>query len=388
MSTVHNACERLGIMLEVRAALDSARTPVGYDVLSLEGRREYAKDAELKFLRAEVKRLQSAVHNQESFFERLVEAARHPLDPPEFRLEPSTGRKRRDVILHLSDLHYGELVREEDTPGGLNVFNRRIFRLRLERYVKAVIGSLRDFAAGHTLDNLIFALGGDIVTGDEIFPNQIWALDRHPVEQVLEVADLLSWALREIMHVSSEELGMSGVYIYCVPGNHGRMKGTKRSGGQPPTYSWDWLVYKLLERDLANYPVNTFGIEPAGVLYFGSKDHIFQLSHGHEIRGALSISFYGVGRFDARSIRTQKIIPDALLLAHYHQAASIPIGYGESLHNGSFLGANNLAQFTGASPASQNLYLVSEEFGPAQRSIIQLQTREERNVRTNVYEVG
>lgn len=364
------------------------RQPEVVDVTTREGREEYGREAELKYLRKENKKLQESVHDQETLFDRIVSAAHRPRSTPNFTYSPSDGAKRRDVILHLSDLHYGEHVKAEETPGGVNIFNAEVFEERLKRYVDATCGILQDSAAGHTMENLIFACGGDFVTGDNIFPFQAWTLDRHPIEQVLELTELLVNAAHEIMRVGFEEVGMRGAYFFCVTGNHGRMQGGKKSGGQPPTYSWDWLIYKMLEKQLSNYPVTTFAIEPAGSLYFGSKDHIFHLAHGDTLKGALSIPFYGVGRFDQRSIRSHQIVPDAILLGHFHVRGDVPLGHGESLHSGSFMGPNNLSKFVGASPASQTVYLVSEEYGAAQRNVVYLQSRTERQLKPTVYSVG
>lgn len=357
------------------------------DATTREGRRELETRAELNWYKSEHKKLSEQLMSQERLFDRFVDAAVAPRPAPMFSSARSDGAKKRDVILHLSDLHYGEEVRPEDVPNALETFNVDVIRERAKRYVDAVGNSLEDLSAGHTVENLVIALGGDMVTGDDIFRGQPWQLDRHPVDQVLECADLLGSMFHEIIGVAKENVGVHEIALMCVVGNHGAVGG-RQAGARPSTYSWDYLLYKVLERTLAGYPIDSMVIEPGGSLYFGTKNHVGQLIHGDEIRGWASIPFYGIGRFDSRSIRMSNLVPDFVLMGHIHQRAEIPIGYGEVFTSGSWMAANNLARNVGAGAPTQNMLIVSEEYGVAQRNTIHLQTRDERRNSPSIHVVG
>lgn len=357
------------------------------DATTGEGRKELRQAAELKFYKKEHDRLSRELVTQEGLFERFIDAAVASRPAPVFSSARSDGAKKRDVILHVSDIHYGECVVPEDVPNALETFNVDVIRTRADRYVKAVTNSMEDYAAGHTLENLVFAFGGDFVTGDEIFGGQEWQMDRHPVEQVLELADILVAMLEEILGVAYDSLGMHGASVLSVLGNHGAVGG-RRGGARPNSYSWDYLLYKVVEKMVRGWRIDEYAVETGGSLFFGTKDHVGQLIHGDEVRGALSIPFYGIGRFDSRSIRMSNLVPDFMLMGHIHQRSEIPMGYGEVFTSGSWMAANNLARHVGAGPATQNMIVMSEEYGPAQRNTIHLQTRDERRKLPTIHQVG
>jgi hypothetical protein len=233
------------------------------------------------------------------------------------------------------------------------------------------VGSLMEsYAAGHRIENIVFALGGDMVEGDEIYRGMEWHLELDPAEQVLGARELLGGAIDAIMEIGAA-LGVSTANVLCVPGNHGRVGG-KKGGDRPPSYSWDYLVFKLLEERLANHPIKTFAIEKAGACYFEMKGNLFGMIHGDEIRGWGGIPFYGITRADARMVRTANLIPDYVLLGHHHQPAAIPVGYGEWLMSGNWVGGNSLSKIVGSNTPSQSVYFVSEEHGVCDRSLIYL----------------
>ena len=107
------------------------------------------------------------------------------------------------------------------------------------------------------------------------------------------------------------------------------------------------IVYKLLEERLANHPIKNFVIEGAGNYIFDIAGNLFGMVHGDEVKGWGGLPFYGLTRQDARNIRTLNVIPH-VLLGHHHQPASIPIGYGEYLMSGNWVGANNLSGVVGS----------------------------------------
>lgn len=358
-----------------------------HDVLSKEGREGYARDSELKSLRKEAKRLQKAVFDQEAALERFVEASNEPRVAPGFEFRSVDGPKKRDAILHMSDWHYGQLVLPESTAGGVNFFNRDVFEQRLGKYVDSVCATLEDFSGAYTLENLIFALGGDMVEGYGVFEGQEWHLWEDPMVQVVNACDLYSAAMHEIMGVAIENCGVKNVSVMAVPGNHGK-PGGRKAGATPSTYSYDWLLYKLLEKELKNYPIFNYAIEPAGECYFVSQEHTFSMHHGDEIRGWAGLPFYGIARHDAKTIRTNHVINDYALLGHHHQQAEIPVGYGIAYISGNAVGPNNLKRFVGGGPASQRLLFVSKEHGAAWPLTIYLQSKEERLIRPTVHEVG
>ncbi|MBX6362186.1 MAG: hypothetical protein IRZ03_19210 [Acidobacterium ailaaui] len=278
------------------------------------------------------------------------------------------------MILPLFDMQFGQLVRPEDTPGGCGGFNSDVFRKRFDRYVQAVGANALDYAHSHTIENVAFVFGGDMVEGDgTIYRGQSWQLEMDAAEQVVRLKDILASGLDELIGLFKEEIGVKRIAVFWIPGNHGKAGG-KRAGATPATLSYDYLLGRWMQETLKNYPVDRFVVEPGGEILFDSRGWIFRVIHGDEVRGWGGIPFYGLTRMDAAAVRLHNIVFDYLLLGHHHRAASIPIGAAEHLMSGDWVGHNNMAR-TGSAPLgrpSQWQYFVAKEYGVCDRSLIQL----------------
>lgn len=364
--------ERLKDQIEAVASDQRLSRPEAVDVTTREGREEYSKDVEIKHLKAENKKLKTHLLHQEELVDRIVAQSTTPLPKPDFKVRRrgEEDKPTRDILLPIFDAQYGQQVKPEDTVSGVGGFNSAVFRERLKLYVEKVSQLLYHYAAGHTIDNLIFALGGDMVEGDEIYRGMEWHLELHPAEQLLGIRDLISYAIDAIMQTGAE-LGVKQASVLCVPGNHGKIGG-KRAGDRPASYSWDYIAFRLIQERLANHPIRTFQIEPAGACYFDVKGNLFGMIHGDEIKGWGGIPFYGITRQDSRMIRTANVIPDYVLVGHHHQPASIPIGYGEWLMSGNFVGGNTLSKIVGSNTPSQWCYGISDKWGVCDRFLLYL----------------
>lgn len=342
---------------------------------------EQVKDRKIIQLQDHVQRLrqtngklQKQVINQLELADKLAAESAEPLSDPGFsRYRQTGGSKERDVILPIYDVQYGQLVRPEDTPAGIGGFNSEIFTQRLDRYVWASCNEIRDHATSHTEEKFIIVLGGDMVEGNDIFKGQQWFLEFDPIEQVWKLAHLLTNAIHELIGFAVEELGVKQTALLMIPGNHGKGNG---HGAAPATFSWDYLLYKILQEKLQNYPMDVMGIEPGGALYFQSQGKTFLALHGDEFKGWAGIPFYGLQRQDSRSLRLTHTMFDYGLVGHHHQQANIPIGYGEWFMSGNWVGANDhTRKIQAANVPQQQVLFNSEKYGVSQISKIMLEER-------------
>ncbi len=325
-----------------------------------------AHEEEIKYLKRQVSELDKALTGREAIFQRIIEAAQ--IEVPKISLKiPAKRLKKlpvRSAVLPIFDIQYGQLVQPQDTPLGLGEYSTTIFEERLSRWYEAVTESLRDYAASHSITELVIALGGDLVEGADIFAGQAWQLEVDPAKQSVELSVHLANALGDLIAFAKTEVGVRKVMLSAVPGNHGKVGG-KKAGAIPATMSWDWLMVEFLKLRLANHPIDVFANEPGGALLFESMGHTFLQIHGGEVRGWGGIPFYGFTRFDGRAIRMSGQIFDYCLSGHIHQPAIIPNGSGgEYIVSGDWVGANNLSgQITAASRPQQRLLFVSEKWG-------------------------
>jgi len=320
--------------------------------------------AQIKALKSENAAYAEALATQEEFWAKVVDIAPVPVEVPSFKTaKRAKGTKpARSVITPIYDQQYGQFVRAEDTPGNQGLFNLAVFDQRLVRWVEGVKGILGHYSEAYALEELIIPLGGDHVEGDEIFAGQPWQLEIDPLQQMFTLAAKMVPALLEVIRFAREELGVKHVGVYCVPGNHGKVGG-KRGGARPATYSWDWGFHKLVEDRLAE-TVDEYVIESGGAVFFYCAGHQFQAIHGDQIRGWGGLPFYGLSRFDGRSIRLHNVMYRYLLMGHHHQPAQIPNGAGETIVSGDWVGANNLSGFiTAGSRPRQEVIFVAEKWG-------------------------
>lgn len=327
--------------------------------------REDQIEAERKHLRRENTELREELANREAVVGRILDAARMPVDVPRYTVaKQDRALPVRSAVLPVFDCQFGQLVRPEDTPLGVGEFNTGIFDQRLQRWLEAVTGSMRDYAASHRIEELVIPFGGDNVEGEDIFGGQAWQLELDPARQTVEFARRWTGVLQELIAFAKEEVGIKRIAVYAVPGNHGKVGG-KRKGATPSTMSWDWLAMEWLKDALRAEPIDVWGIEPGGALLFESMGHLFLTIHGDEIKGWGGLPFYGMTRYDGRAMRLTGEVYDYCLMGHHHQPASIPNGSGgEFIVSGDWVGGNNLSRFlAAASRPQQRLLFVSEKFG-------------------------
>src|SRR3990167_2713907 len=139
-----------------------------------------------------------------------------------------------------SDWHWGEVVRRAET-GGVNAFNRKIAKERVERLVNKTIELLQDYG-GKTPEypGIWICLGGDMISGSihEELRETNWGTVE---EQALEVGEVIAGALEKMV----EQFGI--VFVPCVVGNHGR-KAHRPPAKAKVRENREYGVYKSLDR--------------------------------------------------------------------------------------------------------------------------------------------
>jgi hypothetical protein len=148
-------------------------------------------------------------------------------------------------------------------------------------------------------------------------------IDRGLVFQMAEGAVHLARLLRWIAGMFDQ------VYVYAVPGNHGRTKTT--------TLNADFILYMLMRERLSNQYNLRFMLSESDMcgIYI---DHSLGLldwpedilgrrwnylfTHGHQTHGWMGIPYYGLDRFTQRIAPTTGILWDHTFCGHHHQNAS------------------------------------------------------------------
>lgn len=282
---------------------------------------------------------------------------------PDWTVPAPGTAKRAAGLIHLSDLHVGEVVRREEI-GGLNEYSPEVFQRRLRRMIAASLEILPRWAADCELQGVIVALNGDLVSGDihdEL--RRTNALTAH--EQVALATDELAAAIKKL----AQQFG--AVLVTVTPGNHGRST-EKTHAKRMAALSYDTMIGNILARQFADDARITVNIASGPDILFPVFGWSILQTHGDSMGTGGGQGFAGPELPIVRGGKKVKLAGfaageryDIILSAHYHTSSNP----GTLLANGSMVGYSEYSQrIRGVpEPPMQWLALVHEKWGLRER---------------------
>jgi len=279
--------------------------------------------------------------------------------------------KPESWILLFGDLHYGQVVRENEV-GGLSSYNPKIARER----VNILLNKIPRIAEYHTIKprELVIAFLGDIVDGSVLRGNQQSNIEFGVCRQVIEVVEILSDFIIALSQFFPK------IRAYGVYGNHARLTANPKDA--PPLENFDLLIYHFIQQRLK-------GLKDISVDYTESQHLIFELEkkkfwmeHGDTIKAPLGYSPYGTNR---KKSNAQEMLShfkenvDYFLFGHFHRKGNDLNIY----QTGSFVGGDlfSIGRLTRLGMPVQYLLSVSEKYGVVVERPIQLALPEENTVK-------
>lgn len=277
---------------------------------------------------------------------------------------PNPGAvKRAAGLIHLSDLHVGEVVRKEEI-GGLNEYNPEVFQRRIRRMFAASIEILPRWAADCVLEGVVIALNGDLISGDihdEL--RRTNALTAH--EQVALATDELAAGILKVA------AAFGAVLVTVTPGNHGRST-EKTHAKRMAALSYDTMVGNILARQFADDERITINLAAGPDILFPLFGWSILQTHGDSMGTGGGQGFAGPELPIVRGGKRIKLSGfasgeryDIILSAHYHTSSNP----GTVLANGSVVGYSEYAQRIRGTPEPpmQWLGLIHEKWGLRER---------------------
>lgn len=271
---------------------------------------------------------------------------------------PAKGH-RATLCLLLTDTHFDEEI-DIDQIDGMNAYNRPIAEMRLEKFFTGAVKLAKHYLSGVTYDGVVLMLGGDIFSG-----NIHEELQRTNADTLF--GSLLYWLdpMRAGITLLAREF--EKVHVVGVPGNHGRMT-RKPIAKQRAADNLDWLLYRLLSRELSNDSRITWNIPAAADAHVQVHGVRYLLTHGDQFRGGSGISgalaplLLGAHRKTRRQASAGKPY-DYMCLGHFHQQMFLP-GKG-LLAGGSLKGMDEYAFVSNfePEPPQQALWITTPERG-------------------------
>jgi hypothetical protein len=315
------------------------------------------------FWRTKAKAAEDRAAESEHILREMAGIFQRPLSPPEWTLPGNSEQGRAVGLIHLSDLHCGEVVRLEEAAG-INEYNPDIFRRRLRRMIDASMRILPRWASDCSLKGVVVALNGDLISGDiHAELRETNALTSH--EQVALATDELAAGIRKLADQ------FEGVLVTVTPGNHGRTT-EKTHAKRMAALSYDVMIGNILAREFANDDRITVNTASGADIVFPLFGWSVLQTHGDSMGTGGGQGFAGPELPIVRGGKKIKLSGfatgeryDIILTAHYHTSSNP----GTVLANGSVVGFNEYAVRIRAlpEPPQQWLALVHERWGLRER---------------------
>jgi hypothetical protein len=271
-----------------------------------------------------------------SLLEKLARETASRFTPPPAYTPKKTPKDAVDesMLMQFSDWHGYEKITLEGTRG-LNEYNADIMAQRVRRVVESHLEiKERMERGGYRFRRLVIGSNGDYV------PGTIHELERHTdapnvIMGVYGTAMIFAQAIRDL------SAAYPSVEIFCTSGNHGRLPDARKVQRKEPTRNWDTLVALLAHEHLRDLDNVKWFIPNSYSVAWELEGHVFLQTHGHEIKSAFSIPYYGVNRYGSNinALEAQRHnFVNYLLLGHFHTLSSLSLPATEVFMNGSLCG--------------------------------------------------
>jgi hypothetical protein len=297
---------------------------------------EHKLQKENRELRRQLKEtLEKQVVNQR-YQDFIAEIAAKPICQPAWLTkQPSYKKHTVTPTAFLSDTHFGEVVSAPEVNWA-NKYDVSIAELRLRNFFHNTIKFAHKYLHGMDYTGIVLALGGDLFSGnihDEL---------KETNEQTIGEA-ILHWLgpMEAGIKLLADAFGK--VYLPCVVGNHPRNTQKPRHKMRVRD-NFDWLFYRLLERNITGDKRVTFDVSESSDFYYQVFGTRYCLTHGDQFRGGSGISgiLTPVTLGDSRKRKRSQSIQlpyDYLLMGHWHQLLWLK----KAIVNGSMKGFDEFA---------------------------------------------
>ncbi|WP_372966609.1 hypothetical protein [Marinobacter sp.] len=250
--------------------------------------------------------------------------------PPKWLYSKKKGSDRAIATAMLSDTHFDEVVNPERI-NGVNAYNRTIATMRLQKFFENTLSLCKDYCGGIDIEGLVLPLGGDMVSGN--IHEELLETNEEPIMDTV-----LYWSAQIIAGIEMLLTHFDRLYVPCVTGNHGRNHKKPKAKSRAKD-SFDWLIYKLVERHFENSPEIAFNIPLETDARWNVYNTRYHMTHGDQFRGGNGIAgiFSPIMRGHHKKMTREQSVQtpfDILIMGHFHQL----IDLGSVVVNGSLKG--------------------------------------------------
>ena len=309
---------------------------------------EVKTDREIGKLRESVKTSEKKQKLLSEELDRAEERLQVTLDlaghykPAKIKVDKSNPKGQACAIWLASDWHVGERV-DPATINWMNEYNPDIAVARAKRFFQNGLKLVRNNRAHIDIKTLVLWIGGDIVTGyihEELVEDNYLS----PTQEVLLAKDIFTGGINLLL----EDGEFEQIVVVTSYGNHGRT-GPRRHHATGYKNSYEWAMYKDLERCYRETAGISFHVENGYLNYAEVFDFTLRFHHGDNIRYQGGVGGVGIplAKFIARTNQQRRA--DCDFIGHFHQLDPYAKWRRYAI-NGSLIGFNAYALSIAASP--------------------------------------
>jgi hypothetical protein len=216
------------------------------------------------------------------------------------------------AILCMSDWHVEESV-DPNTVNGLNEFDLTIASERIKRTFSKAVRLLDSARTLSKIGDVVLWLGGDFISG-YIHPELAENNALSPTEALIFAQDHICGGIDFLL----KEAGVKSITIPTSHGNHGRTT-EKRRVASAAANSFEWLMYKTLERHYRNDPRVIWKVAEGYHNWLDIQGKSIRFHHGDELRygGGVGGITIPVNKAIAQWDKSKRA--DLDIFGHWHQ---------------------------------------------------------------------
>lgn len=287
------------------------------------------KDREIQQLKNRYSSLLLDFNELKNAFEFVSQFDKNLVNPTSI-ISTKTNKNEETISWALaSDRHIYEVVKPEEV-NGVNQYNPDIAKNRIENFFDGIVRWTDIHRSGTKINRLILSLMGDLITG-WLHEDQRENNAGTPPEECLFLMDMLVSGIDYLL----EQGDFNAIEIDCVPGNHGRVTDRKRHSNRVKL-TYEWLLYKILERWYRDEDRIKFNIAKGIHLYREVFGKTIRIHHGDDVRYRGGVGGLTIPMLKAIKEWDSYIRSDLDAFGHWHTE----INHHRFIANGSLIGCS------------------------------------------------
>jgi hypothetical protein len=270
---------------------EPARVAEPLELVQMQRRVDRA-EAEARSLKAQLKHATkhaNIVEDVRDMLAPVIDGCVIPRPTPIPRRKKTGKRKPLTAVLHLTDLHFDEIV-EASTLNGVNAYSPEIAAARIQYAVDTLVEIASNYS-NHGIDELVLAVNGDTFGG--AIHQDSAEYSARVARQALNAALILAQVATELASVFPR------VRVLGTVGNHTRSTNRMPTGKARVDSSWELLMHEQAAALLDRVSNVTYEVARGYTLDTMIGPSRWAFSHGDAVKGGggqLGVPAYGLKR--------------------------------------------------------------------------------------------